>query len=209
MKQLRRFWLLLILSAVVIRVNAQQDSASVYPDFHFTDGIYLSFDELKNNLPAWRTFEVTHRNGATYLARPCADSSTTRNDCAVENPWGYCLNGNVFIHQGYDNHYFRLQVIGALTHYFRMEIIYTNSGLSDPMNPYGAMPSARMSDREVILEWSTGKSFDFNYKNFKAFLKNNDPDLYQQLESSKKKRGMIYFYLLKYNERHPVYIKNQ
>jgi len=209
MKLLRDFFLVLILCAASARLNAQQDSASVYPDFRFTDGIYLSFDDFKNNLPVWRTFEVTHRNGATYLARPCADSSTTKNDCPVENPWGYCLNGNVFIHQGYNNHYFRLHVIGALTHYYQMEIVYSNSGLSDPFNPYGAMPSARMSDREVILEWTSGKRFDFNYRNFKAFLNDNDPDLYQQLEASKKKRKLIYFFLLQYNERHPVFIKNQ
>jgi len=209
MNPMLKFLTALVLCAACFTVSAQQDSATVYPDFHFTDGIYISFDDFKNNLPAWRTFELTHRNGATYLYRPCADSSTAKNDCIVDNPWGYCLNGNVFINQGYDNHYFRLQVVGALIHYYIMEIVYSGSGLSDPFNPYGGMPSARMSDREVILEWSTGKRFDFNYRNFSSFLKNNDPELHQQLESSKKKRKMIYFYLLKYNERHPVYINNQ
>lgn len=201
--------LLTILSFVLLcgfRSEAQYDSAKVYPDFRFNEGIYLSFDDFKNNRPVYTNFEIKYRGGSTYLYVMCADSSRTY-DCEVKKPWGYCQNNSVFIHQGLGDNYFRLQVIGALIHYFVIEMQYYDPGFSDPFSPYSTTPNRRITNRELVLEWTSGRRFEFCYKNFKIFLQENDPELLQQLESSKKKRKMIYFYLLKYNEKHPVYTK--
>lgn len=187
---------------------AQYDSSAVYPDFRFNDGIYLTFDDFKNNRPVYTNFEIKYRGGATYLYIMCADSSRSY-DCEVKQPWGYCLNKSVFIHQGYGDNYFRLQVIGALIHYFVIEMQYYDPAFNDPFNPYSTVPNRRITNRELVMEWTTGRRFEFCYKNFKIFLQEKDPQLLQQLESTKKKRKMIYFFMLKYNEKHPVFIKQQ
>ena len=201
--------LLTILSFFLIfsfRSEAQPDSTKVYPDFRFNDGIYLTFEDFKNNTPIYTNFEIKYRSGTTILYVMCTDSSQSY-DCEVKQPWGYCLNKSVFIYQGFGGNYFRLQVIGALIHYFVIEMQYYDTGFNDPFNPYSTMPNRRISNREIVMEWTTGRRFEFCYKNLKTFLQENDPDLLQQLEASKKKRKMIYFYMLKYNEKHPVYIK--
>jgi hypothetical protein len=54
-----------------------------------------------------------------------------------------------------------------------------------------------------VLE--TGATFLFTYRNFKDFLKQNDEELLAELEKTKNKRDMIHHFLLKYNEKHPVY----
>jgi len=204
MKILTAILLLTLLCS--LQCEAQYDSVKVYPDFRFSDGIYLTFDDFKNNRPVYTDFEIKYRGGSTYLYVMCADSSRTY-DCEVKEPWGYCLNKSVFIHQGYGGNYFRLQVIGALIHYFVIEMQYYDPAFNDPFSPYSTTPNRRVSNRELVMEWNTGNRFEFCYRNFKIFLQENDPELLQQLESSKKKKKMIYFYLLKYNEKHPVYIK--
>lgn len=184
---------------------AQNDSAKVYPNFRFTDGVYLTFEDFRNNRPYCTDFAVSYRGGGTRITKACADSSTSNTDCEIKDPWGYCLNHSVFINQGYRGNYFRLQVVGALIHYFVMEMDYFDPSFSDPFNPHSTTPNRRLSNLEMVMEWETGKSFEFCYKNFKYFLLEKDIDLYKELETSKKKRKMIYFYMLKYNEKHPVF----
>lgn len=198
--------LLIVISlfSFFVKAGAQSDSSKVCPDFRFNDGIYLIFDDFKNNRPVYTNFEIKNRSGSTYLFIKCADSSGSY-DCEVKQPWGYCLNKSVYIHQGYGDNYFRLQVIGALIHYFVLEMQYFDPRFSDPFNPYSTTPNRRVTNRELVMEWNTGRRFEFCYKNFKIYLQENDPELLQQLESSKKKRKMIYFFLLKYNEKHPVF----
>lgn len=198
--------ILILLLSSFSGARSQTDSAKVYPDFRFSDGIYLTFDDFKNNRPVYTNFEIKYRNGSTYLYIMCADSSRDY-DCEVKQPWGYCQNSNVFIHQGYGDNYFRLQVIGALIHYFVIEMQYYDPSFPDPFNPYSTSPNRRITNRELVMEWETGRRFEFCYKNFKVFLGENDPEMLQQLESSKKKRKMIYYFMLQYNSKHPVYIK--
>ncbi|MEI6854242.1 MAG: hypothetical protein WCL06_15445, partial [Bacteroidota bacterium] len=59
--------------------------------------------------------------------------------------------------------------------------------------------------REYVLDFQTGETFVFTYRNFKDFLKTHDEELLKELEKTKNKRDMIHHFLLKYNERHPVY----
>ena len=184
---------------------AQTTYYKVYPDFKFNDGVYLTFNDFKNNRPNYEDFEIKYRGEASYLYVMCSDSSK-KYDCEVKNPWGYCLNQNVFINQVNNNRYIRLQVIGALIHYFVIEMRYYDPAFYDPFNPYSTMPNRRISNRELVMEWNSGKSFEFCYKNLKIFLQANDIELFKELEASKKKRKMIYFFLLKYNEKHPVYV---
>lgn len=183
-----------------------QNTSVVNQDFHFDEGIYFTFDEFKSNSPTVKNFSVRTYGNGMYLEFPCQDSAGEIQKCTAENIWGYCKNRSIYIYQGYSNSFFRLQVIGALIHFYSIESYYERDFDYRYGQPY--MPtSRRVTQNEMLIEWETGQRFHFTYKNFSAYLEEKDSDLYLALENSKRKRKMIYFYLLKYNENHPVYIQ--
>ena len=201
---MRLIWLF-IFFILLLSVHAQQDTVS--SDFRFNEGIYLTFDEFKSNSPSIEKFTVKTINGGTYFEFPCEDSTGTVQTCTAENVWGYCKGKNVFMHQGEGALYFRLQVIGALIHFYAIDIMYVEDYNYRYGYPYSTT-YRKKTESEKIMLWVDGSTFYFNYKNFASFLKSDDPELYDELQNSKKKRKMIYFFMLKYNKKHPVFIEN-
>jgi len=203
-------FIILLLSA--FNINAQQDSTEMVKfgsGVHFAEGVYANFNEWKNNQPRINDFHAVKTNafGAQdeiELRYNCKGDNGSMQSCVVNNCFGYVLNGAFYITQGFNGHYFRVFIIGGLTHF----IAY--SGYEDPDAYYTSDPNgligAANDYREYVLDFSNGEVFEFNYKNFVSFLKANDPELNQQLLASKNKRQMIHHFLLKYNERHPIYL---
>jgi hypothetical protein len=175
----------------------------------FEEGIYLSFDEFKKNSPKIQEYEVINDNtfgeiGRVILRFNCEDAAGNVKSCSVKECFCYVRKGVVYIYQGYFGYYYRTFIVGALTHYLAFSHTVTpKMYMSD--QPVAYIGSTE-NYQEFLKDFNTGKEIPFKYKNFSAFLKNNDPELYGQLQKTKQKRKMIHNFLLKYNERHPIYI---
>jgi hypothetical protein len=192
--------------------SAQRDSNRMVQytsDFHFRDGVYANFNEWKNNSPRISDYDVVKTNtlGAqdeVELWYSCKDSASSQKSCIVKNCFGYVDNGAFYISQGYEGYYFRVFIIGGLTHFLAF------TSYEDQKVYYFSDPSSLIGSAndfsEYVLDFNSGESFIFTYKNFTAFLKERDPELYQQLITSKNKHKMIHHFMIKYNERHPIYI---
>jgi hypothetical protein len=177
----------------------------------FKEGIYLTFHELQNNAPSITDFNVlrTGRFGAnTSLEYLCYDSVKNQQAvCVVRNCWGYVKNNTVFISQGQEGMFFRTQIVGALIHYFALETRYEPMMYDYRHGGYypGVRGSSRRTEsREYVIVFQTGEQFLFTYRNFAAFLKQHDNDLYEEMQNIRNKRKMIYHFLLRYNEKHPL-----
>ena len=157
--------------------------------------------------PAITDFKVsrgTQFSDQIALEYPCVDKSGNATKCLVRDCWGYVQNNTVFIAQGTGGYFFRLHIIGALIHYYAIE------SYSAPYYDYSYGYPTQRSGRQVqtleyLIEFETGKKIVFNYKNFSAFLLEKDKELYDELQKTRKKRKMIYHFLIRYNEKHPVY----
>jgi hypothetical protein len=176
---------------------------------HFADGIYANFSEWKNNSPHISQFQIIKTNtfgsgDEIEIRYNCKGDNGSSQNCEVKNCFGYVLNGSFYISQGFYSHFFRVFIVGSLTHF----IAY--SGFDDPNAYFTSEPNGLIGAsndlREYVIDFSDGSSFEFTYKNFASFLKERDPQLYQELLTSKNRRKMIHHFLLKYNERHPIYI---
>jgi len=173
--------------------------------FVLKDGIYLTVNEFKNNRPSITRFDVIKRNQFSnpnniFLEYHCKDSATVGKKCEVNECWGYCKNNTVYISHGYYGFFFKIMVIGSLSHFVAL------SGFDKPFG-YGEPMSSINSTNDLIqyfLDTNTGDVWPFTYKNFSEFLKKNDVELYHNLSSEKQKRKLTFFYLLKYNERYPL-----
>jgi hypothetical protein len=180
-------------------------------DFRFTDGIFMSFEEFKNNAPSIRKFEVIKNNYSydeSYMVLKAmqTDSLGNAKNKTVINCFGFAKNGVLYFSEG-DNSYFRMFIVGALSHFLHYPQIKL-FGDNYYVNSLTATKS--VSDLRVyLLDFETGDSFIFNYPNFKDFLKTHDAELLNELEHSKNKRDMIHHFLLKYNEKHPIYFPDR
>lgn len=176
-------------------------------DFKFKDGIFMNFDEFKNNAPSVTRFELVKDKSSgsdadIYLKYNRPDTSGNKKKKESEQCFGFSKNGVLYFSNG-NNGFYRMFIVGALSHFLLTEI----SNAVD-YGYYGYTASINMSTpvtTESVLNFETGIYFDFTYRNFKDFLKQHDQDLLAELEKSKNKKDMIHYFLLKYNEKHPIY----
>lgn len=207
----------LILSAllgIAGRLCSQTDTVSggqVYDnDFRFRRGIYMNFEEFRTNKPSVTAFTLVEndgsgRAGGVLLQYSATDTSGKMQNYTVRECFGFSDKGSFYISQGYEGYYYRLFIMGALTHYISFAGYNTPYYYSpnDPMAYVGSSPDFA----EYLLDFSSGRAFRFTYRDFADFLSKNDPDLYAEMMKNRKRRKMLHFYLLKYNERHRVYIR--
>ena len=74
---------------------------------------------------------------------------------------------------------------------------------------YGGSPYSRNTSRTdlemFMIDFETGKTYEYDLENLEALLM-RDPELYEEFVSmrNKNQKKMMFVYLRKYNERHPI-----
>lgn len=211
-----KFSILLLLYVFAILQTSAQEVVQYAPGFNFREGIYLSFEQFKNNNPISKNsiiskldksdteFLPTILDEKTFSYKDAADSVRT---ASTENVWGFSRNGVIFIRV--ENDYNRIAVLGSISHFVATITIY-NSGMNSPfMNPYygpGSMPTTTQEMRQMILDCKTGRTNDFTQENMENILQ-RDPRLFDEFNALKKsqKKDLLFLYLRKYNEKHPLF----
>ena len=175
-------------------------------DFVFNDGIYKTFQEFKNDNPSIKNFNV--KKPSLYsdpnyktLEFICPDSVKKSGNCELKDVWGYSYHGDVYVAHSYYAYYFKLIAIGSLCYFFGL----SDAGSYIPANGVMMGFGADNEYQQFMIDYETGDIIPFNYKNFSAFLKTHDDELYKELMKQNKKKKIIFKYLLKYNERHPIW----
>ncbi len=189
---------------------AQADSIAYSRDYEFTEGVFLTIDQFKNNDPIPKSSIISGipKSQLDFLKQAIEQKNIFYTDLkGVEQKvetasvWGYCQNRSVYIN--FNKQFNKLNVIGTLCHFTAMVAI--SVGFHDPMG-YGLN---NMVDelRQYVFDTQTNKIFDFNAKNMEILLK-RDTDLYDQFMALKKreKPDAIFVYLRKFNEKHPLYM---
>lgn len=200
-------------------------------DFRFIDGIYMNFEQVKQNapLPKYKIltnadyhdpefFDKVLKNDVLYYF----DDNATRNEILLEDIWGYSRNGVLYIKIGED--FNRITIVGGICH-FVGTVTVTDTRYVDPYynryNPYGynsynyynnfyspqrATTYSRTEMKQFILDFETGKVMDYNSGNLEIALM-RDPELHDEysLLKSKERKQLKFVYIRKFNERNPVY----
>jgi hypothetical protein len=230
----RKFRSYIVFAAVlllgVVPVNAQENSDSVArelvkysPDFRFREGIYLNFDQVKNNnpVPKYKIISSVDYNNPQFFDALATESVISyydelgiRQDVSMKTIWGYCRGGMLFVRMRQS--FNKINIVGSICH-FVATITVQNSNYYDPFyyNPYyyyryhGSPSYSTTELRQFIMDYDTGKIFDYDIDNLEAlFIK--DPELHDEYVAlSKKKRQQLKFlYIRKFNERNPLLIPN-
>ncbi len=215
--QLRNSVLLFLLIMFHL-VSAQQDTSLVpYSlDFKFNDGLFLNFNQVKQNSPIEFNFIISDQqpNEPDFLENILSQSyifffrNGKKQNISIAEVWGYAKNGVLYIN--INNNFFRLTSIGAITLFIaNIEVERVSSGI-EPLGYYGINHyNERYKTNELkrfLLNFEDGAIYPYDYKNVASLL-SNDTELlgeYSALKKRKRKQLAI-MYIRRYNQNHPLY----
>ena len=189
------------------------------PGFKFKDGIYLNYLQVKENLPVPKSQIVTdiQYNSFDFFEKlfekdeiSIYDNLGVKKDLKINDIWGFSDKGVLYINM--NNEFNRIPVFGSIGHFIANKT-YTEY---DPYryNPYRTYDpyyydygSTKTVLMQYLLDFETGKIYDFNYKSVELLI-SKDAELYEEFVSlSKRKRKKLKFlYIRKYNNKHPIYL---
>lgn len=192
-------------------ISGQTDSVAYAPGFTFRQGIYLNYQQFRENRPVLRSRIISNYDSTRldYLRQVTAaktisytDSSGKLTEVSPSKIWGFCENNSVYIR--YNNAFNKIVVMGSLCHFTATYVSYMSSGPPYPANSAYGTPVETI--RQYMLDTKTGSVLDFVLPNVEAILK-RDPELYKEFMGLRKgkRKQLMFFYLRKYNERNLLY----
>ena len=187
---------------------SQGDSVMYSDDFEFTEGIYMTFEEFKNNDPSIRKKAIITDSptdqiliGDLWNHEKIAYYGPNGEFCELKRRkvWGYSSGRNVYIRSGM--YFNRLFVIGSIMHFMEQ---YNNPLYGKGM---GLVSAKKVNNVQCLIDYNTGDVLNYCFESFLRLLE-KDPELYEEFTSIKKdrkKKEQMFLYLKKFNERHPIY----
>jgi len=212
-------------------VGAQTDSTGMVkftPDFKFEDGIFVNFDQVRQNspIPKSRVITTVAYDEPDFFERVLQekrialyDNLGTRQEISTKNLWGFSRNGVLYINL--NEGYYRITIVGNICHF--VASLTTYSGNYNPYNYYGnpyynnypyynpyysSYPSSTNSEmRQYLLDFKTGNVLDYEVESMELLLM-TDPELHDEFASlsGKKQKQLKFMYIRKFNERNPLFI---
>lgn len=181
--------------------------------FDFVDGIYLSYNEFKNNNPGIRQCRVKVKNDFLYddfthekriseiQGRNLGGNWITFKE---DDIWGICHDNQIYIY--IDNAFNEILKIGALMY---VEIIFNDVDVNVSFSASGShvSPGNNNTMTNYLIDFETGDYYLYNLKNFTHLLK-KDTELSEEFDAiigKKQKKYRMLMYLEKFNDRNPIY----
>jgi len=187
-------------------------------DFKFNDGIYLNFEQVKNNdaIPKNRIVSIYDINDFDFFKNTLDNENLffynetgIKQEVEISDIWGYAHNGVLYIN--WNDDFSRIVVVGGICHFVANKVVSNYS--YNPYNsyyydPYSSPNSTSVELRQYLIHFETGTIYDYTYKNLEIILM-NDPELYDEYHNlSKRKRKKLKFvYIRKFNKKNPIFIK--
>lgn len=239
-RYLKAFLLVILIVSGIqsFSLSAQEKEGMVKftPDFRFTDGIYMNFDQVKMNKPIPKAKLLTSidYNDREFFKKVLEmdkiyfyDGLGVRQEVARNAIWGYARNGvlNIQIQENFN----RITYVGSICHfvadittydsryynspYGYYDPYYSPYGYSNYYSPYNSYYSPYQSGMErselkqYIFDFESGKILEFDQKNTELLLM-KDTELYDEYVqlSRKKKKDLMFVYIRKFNEKNPLYL---
>jgi len=187
-----------------------QEYIQYHFDFKFNEGVYMSYDEFKQNNPSISSYKIIYKD--PLINTHIADNSTIKriiiwNDAGSKielkpsEVWGVSRKSRVYII--HDRKFCKLLQIGLMT-YFEWSYKQSNYDLYY----YRGIPSGRkVIKQKMLLNYLTGEVSHLKLLKFTPILKFDD-ELYQEFESHNdvmNKNAIMISYLLRFNDRNPIY----
>ena len=233
---MKRIFIILSLSICVnALLIAQGDMVYLSKNFKFQDGIFVSFEDFKNNKPTYEWKEVlagVHSNPQNFLAQMYGlkvemvevseEKEIQYRNVDLESIWGICLDGIPYIRLSREelkkeNVVFAgMKLRGKICYYEYEEFVIEKKEMS-AYNPVTGYPF-RTKDVDVkvklihqnMLHFETGETAVFSKENFKEWIK-DDKRLYETVSelSTQEVEDKLFKCLLIYDDRNLVKVRKK
>jgi len=210
------FLTLLVICFIPLKGFSQNFShKEVYDsDFVFSDGVYLTKDDFIKNHPIdkSRINSDLDPDDLTYLEQVMSkrkfsyfNSLGSEVMVDVASVFGYCSSGTLYVN--HNDFFSRVGLVGSICHFVGQKTVFTDipAGMGYFGPAYTRTVSTEM--QQYFLVFSTGEILEYNASNLEKIIQ-DDKELskeYKEL-SKRKKNSRLFYYMRKYNERHPLYI---
>ncbi len=197
-----------------------QEQEVMTKNYLFEDGLYLSFEDFKNNQPVYKWEEVKvniFQNPLTFTAKSDQIFYIEEQDKKLENIWGFSLDGIPYINLNLENEVLEqfagMRVRGKICYYTYEEEQPRTAAIS-AYNPYTRKPfrtsEVSIKERvkhEMMLRLEDGMIETFKVENFKHWIK-DDLQLTATLTDLPKEEvaEKLFKCLLIYNDRNEVMV---
>ncbi len=222
MKYINKIGLSLVIMLMLIFEVSAQDSVLLNRSFQFVDGLYLSFEDFKNNQPAFTpdAYEMVHVvNPQTLLAQVASLSLASEQEFEMDQLWGICIEGRPYIQVnrnevGKDLASFAgLKVIGRLCFYsyqkpskVPVEIKAYNPLTGRPFRS-GTIDKMELQNYYIMLDFLNGEKKIFNKTNLLNWVQ-EDERISRLVQSVDGQDGeTLLRALIAYNDRNLIFIK--
>lgn len=226
--KLRFFAGLILLFGMIPFLCAQEPVTRLVkysPEFKFDDGFYISFSQVRNNMPIPLVRIITNLDYTSTdfydkilqgKTLNYFDENGVRQEVPVSKIWGFSRNGILYIKisEGFS----RITIVGSIGHFVANITTYNSARYYDPYynpyyspyyNPYYGTPRNTRSTemRQYLIDFETGKLLDYDVQSVEVLLM-KDPELHDEFASlsKKKKKQMKFLYIRKFNEKNPLMI---
>lgn len=178
------------------------------PNFNFKEGIYFTLQDYKDNHPSITYNQLCDKNGKLLVDPELNNTVYYKNaDGTIASIpktelMGYAQKGNFYIKLDYNGTYFaKLVVIGSLSHFVCEVRTVSYGGYG-----YGQGTMTNYTLLQFLFDYDTGTVTNFNQESLTPCLQ-RDEELYTEysLLPKRKKKDLMFLYLRKYNEKHPIY----
>ncbi len=210
---MRTLSILLVFGFILSFANAQDtsDYVAYTRSYKFKDGLFLNFEQVKNNTPIPKDNIITSINKANYdfydllileNSIVIVNSQGAQETYLPEDLWGFAENGKLNIF--WEERPALVPIVGSISHFVGTHVYEDYAYNNDPF-AYNSEPTQRVEVRQYIIDFSTGNILNFNYRDIDPLFA-KDEDLYLEWSdlSKRKKKKLILVYLQKYNSRNPL-----
>jgi len=218
----------LLLVCISISGLAQSHTVAYTRDYEFKEGVYITPFQFEDNKPVSKSKIISNvaPNRVDYIGEVMKqkvlvylDSITGQEQkIAIENVWGYCQNRILYIY--YNKKFVRMNTIGQLCQFTGTVTttvsnpMYSGMGMGMGMGMggmgmgypgSGGGTSTYEELRQFIFDTRTNQIVEFTPQMTEQLLQ-DDEQLYKEFSELKhrKKSEMMFVYLRKYNDRHPL-----
>ncbi len=196
----------------------QQDTTNMFrftPSSPLKEGIYLSFDKFikQQPLPFENLVNYNQETNKEQLFKQKSlfytDPFGLTKEIETRSIWGYVSNNALFVY--YNKDFYRVSYLGSIAHFIATQTVRNYATPYDPYyGYYYPYPSHSYETTQLVqnvIDLKTGKIYPFTPEAILALIADDNElfNEYSQLKK-KKKRELMFLYIRKYNERHPLYL---
>ena len=195
-------------------VWGQSDSVKCDAAFRMSEGIYLSYEDFRNNHPLSKD-EVrtdTDKEYLDFFGKTLEREKLfyTRNGASLsvdsKNVWGFYQN-NV-LHVNYAGTFYKVPLFGSISYLVATVEVVTPAYYSIGVmgGGVGATSVRTKEVRNFLINFYDGVVTQYS-TDLAEFLLSRDAELYKEYLSLKprKRKEQVSMFIRRYNEAHPVY----